>query len=83
MSDIKKLIIRLMRLHITIRIYPTDYCDLNLSVRNDDYILNRLLTLTDINDYGLEGILFMINDMLDKLEEVYNNDNKGIDRGDR
>lgn len=73
MSDIKKLIIRLMKLHITVRIYPTDYCNLNLSVRNDDYILNRLLTLIDINDYGLDGILLMINDMLDKLEEAIEN----------
>ena len=70
MSDIKKLIIRLMRLHVTIRIYPTDYCDFNLSIRTEDYIMNRLLTLTDINDYGLPGILYMINDMLDKIEEA-------------
>lgn len=73
MSDLKRLMIRLIRLHIIIRIYPTDYCDLNLSVRNDDYILNRLLTLTDINDYGLDGIVRMINDMLDKIEEVTDN----------
>lgn len=79
MSDIKKLIIRLMRLHLTIRIYPTDYCNLNLSIRNDDYVINRLLTLNDINDYGMDGILLMINDAIDKLEEVIDNDNKRID----
>lgn len=76
MSDIKKLIIRLMRLHLTVRIYPTDYCNLNLSIRNDDYAINRLLTLIDINDYGMDGILLMINDAIDKIEEVIDNDNK-------
>ena len=79
MSDIKKLIIRLIKFHLTIRIYRTDYYDLNLSIRNDDYVINRLLTLNDINDYGMDGILFMINDMIDKLEEVIDNDNKRID----
>lgn len=79
MSDYKKLLIRLMRLHLTVRIYPTDYCDLNLSIRNDDYVINRLLTLNDINDYGMDGILLMINDMIDKLEEMIDNDNKGTD----
>lgn len=83
MTDIKKVIIRLKKLHLTVRIYPTDYCNLNLSVRNDDYIMNRLLTLYDIDEYGLDGVLSMINDMIDKLEEAIENDNKRINRGDQ
>lgn len=83
MTDIKKVIIRLKKLHLTVRIYPTDYCNLNLSVRNDDYIMNRLLTLYDIDEYGLDGVMSMINDMIDKLEEAIENDNKRINRGDQ
>lgn len=83
MSDIKKLLIRLMRLHLTIRIYPTDYCDLNISIRNDDYVINRHLTLNDIYDYGMEGILFIINDMIDKLEEVIDYERTRINKSIR
>lgn len=77
----KKLLFRLIKLNATIRFYPTDYCNFNLSIRTEDYVMSQFLPLADINDYGMEVIEYMINDMLDKLEAKidYEEKTKGLD----